>query len=212
MVLLVAGLLVAPRATLAQSPTGAERYEVTITPPKRPGSVAEEAPVAVAPAGIESGAAPAADPGSPLSDAEPENGAGAAASAPLATTAGAAAHDPAPAPEAAAGTAAASGAGGAAVAALAPPSPPSAAPSGPLRTLQVGAFRQHGSAESLHEKLHGSFADVSVIEVQSGGEPLYRVNVGRLPRGPALDDLRKRLIAAGYAAFEVAAPTVSVSD
>jgi cell division protein FtsN len=76
----------------------------------------------------------------------------------------------------------------------------------PQRTLQVGAFRQQKSATNLHEKLAAAFSDVTIVEVQSGGESLYRVIVGRMPHGPALDDLRHRLVAAGYPAFEVPAP------
>ena len=75
-----------------------------------------------------------------------------------------------------------------------------------MRTLQVGAFRARKSAASLHDALAPSFKDVAILEVQSGGEPLYRVNVGRMPHGPALDDLRRRLVAAGHPAFEIAAP------
>ncbi len=168
-----AGALI-PQVSLAQTGAGAERYEVTITPPKRPGSE----PASVAPA------EPATD--------------GASAPAPVA---------PAPAGEAAkqGGAPTATANAGAATVAPAVPEIP-ALPVGPLRTLQVGAFRQQKSAVSLHDTLVEAFQDVVVVEAQSGGEPIYRVNVGRLPRGPALDDLKRRLVAAGYPTFEVLAP------
>ncbi|HXC52209.1 MAG TPA: SPOR domain-containing protein [Candidatus Limnocylindrales bacterium] len=162
-----------PALAAAQTGAGAERYEVTITPPKRPGSE----PAAAAPV-------------------EPANdGAGAPTAA-----APAAAGEAAKQGTATAATANAS----AAVAPVAPEVP--ALPVGPLRTLQVGAFRQQKSAVSLHDTLVEAFQDVVVVEAQSGGEPIYRVNVGRLPRGPALDDLKRRLVAAGYPTFEVLAP------
>lgn len=82
----------------------------------------------------------------------------------------------------------------------------------PLRTLQVGAFRHRGSARELQGELAADFPDVTVIEVKSGGEPLYRVNVGRLPKGKALDDLRGRLAAAGHASFDVEAPPASAAN
>jgi cell division protein FtsN len=78
--------------------------------------------------------------------------------------------------------------------------------------LQVGAYRQRSSAIAMRDKLVTAFQDVAIVEVQSGGEALYRVNVGRLPRGAALDEVRRRLIAAGYPAFEVPAPSVPASD
>ena len=78
-----------------------------------------------------------------------------------------------------------------------------AKPVGPLRSLQVGAYRQRRSAEAMSEKLGDAFGDVQLVEVDSGGEKLYRVRVGRLPAGPALNDLKSRLLAAGYPAFEV---------
>lgn len=164
----------------AQVGLGAERYEVTITPPKRPGT---EAPV-----DAESGAAPAAGPVAATPPTDPNNVLGAEPAPTAATT-----PRPATAPAAPATN----------------PAPARAAANAPLRTLQVGAFRQQASANELRDVLSANFQDVQVVEVQSGGEPLYRVNVGRLPRGPALDDLKKRLVAAGHPAFEVPAPAAS---
>ncbi|HYB99273.1 MAG TPA: SPOR domain-containing protein [Candidatus Limnocylindrales bacterium] len=74
---------------------------------------------------------------------------------------------------------------------------------GPLRTLQVGAYRQRSSADAMSERLGDAFGEVQIVEVDSGGEKLYRVRVGRLPAGPALNELKSRLLAAGYPAFEV---------
>lgn len=197
---LVAAVSMAAFASLAWTPPaaaqvglGAERYEVTITPPKRPGS---EAPV-------DEGTAPGAP-----TQATP--GAGTANDVPGARTAnetlGAVAVPGAPeAPASDAGAATAAPAATASAKARVDPNLPQ-------RTLQVGAFRQHKSAQAMRDKLAAAFQDVVIVEVQSGGEALYRVNVGRLPRGAGLDDLRRRLVAAGYPAFDVAAPAVSAGD
>lgn len=179
-------LAAAPEAG-AQSGSGAERYEVTITPPKRPGS--EAVPDAATTAGEPDGAAP---------DAAPTGNTAADPAVP-APSPSAAPHDGA-APTAA-GAVAAPAAG---TAVAAPPT--RAAANQPLHTLQVGAFRERKSATRLHDALVESFKDVSIVEVQSGGEALYRVNVGHLPHGAALDELKRRVVAAGFAAFEVAAP------
>ncbi len=166
-------------SAFAQAGAGAERYEVTISPPKRPGS--EKAEDAAAPA--------VAGETAPASSGET------APSAVAATGSSAGASAPAAAPTA--------------PAAPAPPDPATvrATANLPLRTLQVGAYRQRSRAESLQETLSPTFEDVDIVEVQSGGEPLFRVNVGRLPRGPGLEDLKKRLAAAGFPAFEVLVPT-----
>lgn len=191
-----AALLCAPfvfaAPAAAQVGLGAERYEVTITPPKRPGSEAASPETAPADAAAEKSADQApASPGSPPPDDDNyQLGASGKATTAAPSSAPAPAHAEAPAAPAAARP----------------------ATTGPLHTLQVGAYRQRGSASALAAKLGPSFTDVDIVEVQSGGQPLYRVNVGRLPRGSALDDLKKRLVAAGYPAFEVAAPPVSAGD
>ncbi len=173
--------LMSQPVALAQVGLGAERYEVTITPPKRPGS----AP-----------AASATEPAAAAADTTPS----AARAAPAVSDS---AVQPAPSPG---GNAAAT-----ASAAL-DPALARAAANAPPHTLQVGAYRQSASASSLRDKLTASFADVNVVEVQSGGEPLYRVYVGRLPHGAALDEVKRRLVAAGYPAFEVPAPGASAPD
>ncbi|MFN2426605.1 MAG: SPOR domain-containing protein [Candidatus Binatia bacterium] len=185
----VAALALLAGVNLAAAQEGAERYEVTITPPKRPGT---QAPVAEADeAAAASDTAPEAPPVDPADNVLGGEPAGAdAAQAPAAPAAKAAV------PSGAAPT----------------PATTRAATNLPLRTLQVGAYRLKKSAQSMREKLAASFEDVSIVEVQSGGESLYRVNVGRLPRGPALEALRGRLVAAGHPAFDVPLPPVAAGN
>lgn len=161
---------------LAQGGPGAERYEVTITPPKRADSDAGDETTAPPPGAAEAAAAAALSPATA-----------------------------APAAKAAPSTDNVLGATEAARPA-APPSTALASPNAPLRTLQVGAFRQQASAEALRDQLAPTFQDVAIVEISSGGEPLYRVNVGRLPKGPELAALRKRLADAGFPAFDVPMP------
>lgn len=185
--LVVAACCLAAPVANAQMGSGAERYEVTITPPKRPGS--QPAPAATAE--LEPGSPPDAD-----ADADAEGAA--------------------PAPDAAAASAAKAPAAAGAAGGLAPSDAGEVAakPAAnlPLRTLQVGAFRHRASAKELQGELAADFPDVTLIEVKSGGEPLYRVNVGRLPKGKALDELRGRLAAAGHASFDVEAPPASAAN
>jgi cell division protein FtsN len=164
-------LLSTASAAFAQGGAGAERYEVTISPPKRPGTEEPVVPVDPAAEGAASDAAPVP---SAVPDATTKSAAPATAAA-LA----------APAPDAAVSR---------------------PATNLPLRTLQVGAYRQRGRAEQLKDALSPTFEPVEIVEVQSGGEPLYRVNVGKLPRGPGLEDLKKRLATAGFPAFEILLP------
>lgn len=164
----------------AQGGAGSERYEVTITPPKRPGT--EAAGEAAQPPATPDAAVDAGPAGSPAAPAA------AAKAAPSADNV--------------------LGAGEPAAAAAVPGRAPANAP---LRTLQVGAFRQQASAEALREQLSPTFEDVAVVEISSGGEPLYRVNVGRLPKGPELTALKKRLADAGFPAFDVPLPKTSSS-
>lgn len=194
---------------VAQVGLGAERYEVTITPPKRPGSEPAEAspPAAPSPSANETLGA--------LDAPGPANSGGASASAD---------SKAAPKPKADAGAAGSSAGAAAAAAGSAPATVGAAGGSDkapqvarveanlPQRTLQVGAFRQRSSAVAMRDTLAASFPNVAIVEVQSGGEVLYRINVGRLPRGSALDDLRRRLAAAGHPAFEVPAPAAPAGN
>jgi len=177
----------APTRAGAQAGAGAESYEVTISPPRRPGSEPAQADAQdAAQAGAQQTPGPA----------------GEQAKALAATASSGALIQPPPA--SAAGTGAAAGAASAGPSASAAPDANRAvASAGPLHTLQVGAFRQQASATSLRDKLATGFPDVTVTQALSGGEPIYRVNVGRMPHGDGLDDLRHRLSAAGYPAFEV---------
>ncbi len=79
---------------------------------------------------------------------------------------------------------------------------PSAKQTGTLG-LQVGAFRSLDSANELKDKLSRQFEDVYVSEVISGGDPLFRVRVGRLTTNVQRDALSSRLQAAGYPSFRV---------
>jgi cell division protein FtsN len=183
--LAAAAIMLAAGDSLAQAGAGAESYEVTISPPKRPGS--EPAPDASAAAAAPGTEAAAVAPAS-------EGAAGSPDAAALPSSSAPAAGVPA------------------APASVAKSAPVAAKPTGPPRTLQVAAFRQHDRAETLREELAGEFPDVAILEVSSGGEPLYRVNVGRLPKGAQLDELKKRLAAAGFPSFDVAAPAPPASD
>ncbi len=174
----LAGLAASAVDAPAQGGPGAERYEVTITPPKRPGT--ENAGEASTPAPADGG------PGTAGPGAAP------AAAAKVASS-----------PDNVLG-------GSEAASATKPPPAPAPA-NAPLRTLQVGAFRQQASAEALRDQLASGFGDVAIVEVASGGEPLYRVNVGRLPKGPELTALKKRLADAGFPAFDVPLPKTASS-
>lgn len=132
-------------AAEAQPRTGAERYEITIAPPKAPGS--EQTPDEKA-----------------SGDAAPADSAEGGAAAPEAAE---------------------------------------LPPDTPLFALQVGAYRKRASAEAMKERLAPEFADTVVADATSGGETIYRVRVGRLPAGPALETQKRRLAEAGYPAFPV---------
>jgi type II secretory pathway predicted ATPase ExeA/cell division protein FtsN len=77
---------------------------------------------------------------------------------------------------------------------------------GPHVALQVGAFRERASAEALKAKLSRDFEDAYVSAVDSGGEPLFRVRVGKFRSPEDAAPLRERLQAAGYASFRVNEP------
>jgi cell division protein FtsN len=84
--------------------------------------------------------------------------------------------------------------------------PPSELGSGPHVALQVGAFRERESAEALKGKLAREFEDVYVSTVDSGGEPLFRVRVGKFRSPEDAAPMRERLQASGYASFRVDEP------
>ena len=78
--------------------------------------------------------------------------------------------------------------------------------SGARISLQVGAFRERSSADSLRDKLAQQFKDVYVSTIHSGGEPLYRVRVGKFKAPEDTLTIKDRLQAAGYASFRVSEP------
>jgi type II secretory pathway predicted ATPase ExeA/cell division septation protein DedD len=172
------------------------KYEVKIKPPPRPGA----APAAPAVA------APAARANAGASDANGKSASGQTRS--TATAALPAAAKPATKGAKGEPSAAVPAPGGSA--ALPSPAPaggstgprPSAS-AGPTIALQVGAFRELRSAIELRAKLSQKFEDVYISTVESGGEPLYRVRVGRLKSKDETPALRAKLQTAGYPSFRV---------
>jgi cell division septation protein DedD len=169
-------------------PSG-ERYDVTITPPLRPGSepVASLSPGRAL--GLDAGrGAPAA---APEGDAGEDTRAarhsieGGWTTTPSAPTAGAAAPKSEPKDSAASATG------------------PATTTVDRHKVLQVGAYRRYRSATDLQDKLLKSFDDVFVSEANSGGEPLYRVRVGTGTSAASLDELKSKLVASGYSCFPV---------
>ncbi len=77
---------------------------------------------------------------------------------------------------------------------------------GPYHGFQVGAYREKHNAVELQEKLSKDFPDVYMTRIISGGEPLYRVRVGKLRDAAAIAKLKSRLRRAGFAAFPVTQP------
>jgi type II secretory pathway predicted ATPase ExeA len=76
---------------------------------------------------------------------------------------------------------------------------------GPAESLQVGAFRELRSAADMKARLQKHFDDVYISTVESGGEPLYRVRVGRFRSNGDTLHMMQLLQAAGYASFRVKA-------
>ncbi len=85
----------------------------------------------------------------------------------------------------------------------APAPEPEPEPSGPLYSLQVGAFREFKKAAELRSELLENFTDIEIVETQSGGQSLFRVRVGHEPSRTGLGDLKEKLTEAGYASFTV---------
>ncbi len=89
---------------------------------------------------------------------------------------------------------------------LRPPAPPLAGPSAPAPpfiSLQVGAFRDIHSARSMERALLTSFPEVYISTIDSGGEPLHRVRVGRFRTPEETLRLKQQLQGAGYPSFRV---------
>ncbi|MCG8672385.1 MAG: SPOR domain-containing protein, partial [Pseudomonadales bacterium] len=175
------------------------RYEVQIKPPPRPEPQAvegsgERARAASAALGTGAGTQQAGTgPGSTtplpaptLSTSRVDPGAGPSFAAPA---------NPVPVPAMPSGTAA-----------LTAPQAALPTPATGELSLQVGAFREIASAIELKTKLLRSFDDVYVSRIESGGEPLYRVRVGRFADRDASMSTKVRLQAAGHPSFTVRGP------
>ncbi|RMD82116.1 MAG: SPOR domain-containing protein, partial [Candidatus Dadabacteria bacterium] len=167
------------RGTPRETFLGSRPYEIQIKPPPPPGRTLEKKPAAGPPA--ETGPAPQA----PRAETEPAK-AQAGVAAESSASSGKPVEAKAPGPEAQPAAEA-----------------PSAPVSKPWVSLQVGAFRNLKSAHALQRKLAKTFSDVYISTVESGGEPLYRVRVGRFRTPEETEALKKRLLAAGYPSFRV---------
>jgi cell division septation protein DedD len=185
-------MAVAERARIAKRYSNPERYDVTITPPVRPGSEplaslgSDKMGDMMDPAASDPNASPQArhsiDGGWSTEKARPTQ------------------SKPASTPQGSKGTKA--GASAAAVAAT----PVRAVYASARPAMQVGAYRQAASAEKLKQKLLKSFDDVYVTQVVSGGEPLYRVRVGLGSSHDDLTQLKTNLAKGGYSCFPVSEP------
>jgi type II secretory pathway predicted ATPase ExeA len=76
---------------------------------------------------------------------------------------------------------------------------------GPTESLQVGAFRELRSAADMKARLQKHFGDVYISTIESGGEPLYRVRIGRFRTNVDTLHMIQLLQAAGYPSFRVKA-------
>lgn len=65
-------------------------------------------------------------------------------------------------------------------------------------TLQLGSFSQLENAQQLRERLAGSFADVRISPLQSGGATYYRVHLGSFTDRAAAEEQARDVAQAGY--------------
>ncbi len=72
----------------------------------------------------------------------------------------------------------------------------------PRYTVQVGAFRNRGNAESLRKALEGRFDGVRVVSSSS----LYKVHVGLFAKRGAADKLAGELASADYSSVIITLP------
>jgi cell division protein FtsN len=162
-------------------------YETEIPPPPRPGAITPSPSTGIRP--VPPGVAIPISPPSRHEDAFPMNVPG-DGTAPSSST---------PKPPSSSGISSIP----------APPAPsvaPSAAPVGKGGvSLQVGAFRELKSAHELRNRLQDKFADVHISTTDSGGDPLYRVRVGRFANDDEANRTKETLQAAGFASFRVEA-------
>jgi cell division protein FtsN len=77
---------------------------------------------------------------------------------------------------------------------------------GPYITIQVGAYRSEENAAELEAELAEQFPETYVHKVTSGGKPLFRVRVGHFTDPGRAESVRKRIVAAGYPAFQANEP------
>ena len=71
--------------------------------------------------------------------------------------------------------------------------------------MQIGAFRELRSAADMKARLQKHFDDVYISTIESGGEPLYRVRIGRFRTNTDTLHMIQLLQAAGYPSFRVKA-------
>ncbi len=162
-------------------------YETEIPPPPRPGTIMPSPSTGTTGRSVPPGVAIPIAPPPRHEDAFPvtiPGGSAPSSSTPKPPTSGVSSSGPPPAPSVAP-SAAAVGKGGV--------------------SLQVGAFRELKSAHELRNRLQDKFADVHISTTDSGGEPLYRVRVGRFANDDEANPTKDTLQSAGFASFRVVA-------
>ena len=65
-------------------------------------------------------------------------------------------------------------------------------------TLQVGSFSQIENAQQLRDKLKSSYADVSVVPLQTKDVTYYRVQLGTFSNRNAAEERARQLSQAGF--------------
>jgi len=185
--------MLAQRRSPREEFLGGTPYEVEIKPPPRPGST--PAPQSVEQMIEESKLPPA--PGPPRAPATKYPATAPMNRPPAGITP---APPPAPLPASEPASAAPVAQSPRVMGNVAPPG------AGPYMSLQVGAFRDLRSATAMKKKLDRSFSEVYISDTRSGGEPLYRVRVGRFQTPEETLPLKQRLQAAGHPSFRVNEP------
>ena len=65
-------------------------------------------------------------------------------------------------------------------------------------TLQLGSFSQIENAQQLRDKLKTSYADVSIVPLQSRDVTYYRVQLGTFSNRSAAEERARQLSQAGF--------------
>ena len=65
-------------------------------------------------------------------------------------------------------------------------------------TLQLGSFSQIENAQQLRDKLKSSYADVSIVPLQSKDVTYYRVQLGNFSNRNAAEEQARQLSQAGF--------------